>query len=149
MTMSTCKPKLCLSMTLLSRDIYIQSRFIYFYNFHQFKSISFFYQPIKLRSFNQWGRTFTFCFAPCSTVFIPCCSRMVTLFEVLYRLQCSLFERVVPLVLSVLLWTHLFLSTLSLLFVQRAAAFLLLFHFIDPHTCFAMFSCLPCVFFAL
>ena len=92
---------------------------------------------------------FTFVFAPCVPFIMPQSTSMVTLTSVLLRFECSLFEHVVPLVLSVLLWTHHFLLTPSLLFVQRAAAFLLLLYFIDPHTCFSMFSCLLGEFFTL
>ena len=141
--------KLCLPMTLLSRDWYIQSRFVYFIIFHQFKSIFILYQPIKNLYFKSRWRLFTFVFAPCTPSIKPQSTTMVTLTIVLLRFICHLFEHVVPLVLSVLLWTHHFLLTLSLLFVQRAGAFLLLLHFIDPHTCFSMFSCLLGEFFTL
>ena len=88
-------------------------------------------------------------FAPCVPFIMPQSTSMVTLTSVLLRLECSLFEHVVPLVPSVLLGTHRYLLTLSLLFVQRAAASLKLFPFIDPHTCFSMFSCWLGKFFAL
>ena len=47
-------------MTLLSRDRYIQSRFVYFIIFHQFKSIFILYQPIKNLYFKSRWRLFTF-----------------------------------------------------------------------------------------
>ena len=138
--------KLCLSMTLLSRDRYIQSRFVYFIIFHQFKSIFILYQPIKNLYFKSRWRLFTFVFAPCIPSIKPQSTTMVTLTIVLLRFICHLFPLVAKLVLNFPLCCWSLPCTPSLLFLQRAAALPSSFNFIDPS---ALFSVLPCLLHSL
>ena len=134
MTMSTCKPKLCLYMTLLTQDIHIQFRFNYFYNFHQFKSILFVYQPMKNSNFQTRESLFTFfCFAPCVPLLNHHSTHMNTTSSFECRFICHLFERVVLLPLSVPLCFEPCLCPPSSCFVQRAAAFHCPTVLVDPH----------------
>ncbi len=92
---------------------------------------------------------FIFCFAPCATVLVPCCTHMVISFQVLCRLCCNLFERVAAPFLSLPLKSAHLPSTPSLCFVQMAPAFLSSISFIDPDTCFSMFLHLLCMLLTL
>ncbi len=133
-------------MTLLSQYLHIHFQFILLLFISSNFKIYLFLSANEINLFLKIeGKLFTFCFAPCATVFVPHCTQMVISLEVHCRLSCHLFERVALLFESFLLCCWLFSSTPSFYFVQRAAALLWNIHLIDPHPLFSRFLSLMSV----
>ena len=119
MTMSTIYLKLCL-LWLCLFYIYIS---IFSLSFHQFLSILFLNNQLKLFIFKHRGKTFIFLFAPCVPSINPQFTLSVITSSFLTRFCCHLLLWVALVFLIIPLCSYSFSSTSSHQIVQSTGAF--------------------------